>query len=253
MRRTGIRSRFYMPGDAVRLGEFGSSTFNPHDIAGLRDWDFSDVSSLFQDSAKTTPVTADGQVIGAANDLSSNGDDVLQPTAARKPLYKVNIKNGLSVAQFDGSDDWLRATFTLNQPCTYYLVVSQIAWTLNRRVMDGAVNQAMIFQSSTTPKMRAQAGLGATDEITLATGTFGIVTAFLDGVNSTIRLNDGAPSATANIGANNPGGVTLGGRAASTTNTSNVNIGRAFTIPAAVSAEDDADLLALLNSQWAIF
>lgn len=83
--------------------------FVPTDIAGLLLWlDGSDITTLFQDVAKTIPVTADGDVVGAWADKSGNGNDVKQSTTANRPLYKAGIKNGLSTIRFDGSNDHLK-------------------------------------------------------------------------------------------------------------------------------------------------
>ena len=80
----------------------------PTDIAGLKLWiDFSDITTLYTDSAKTTPVTSDDDVIGAAEDKSGEGNDATQATTANKPLYKTGIQNGLSAGLGDDTDDFL--------------------------------------------------------------------------------------------------------------------------------------------------
>ncbi len=56
---------------------------------------------LYQDSAGTTPVTADGQPVGLMDDRSPNDHDAAQSTASYKPLYP-----GLS---YDGVDDRMSA------------------------------------------------------------------------------------------------------------------------------------------------
>lgn len=63
----------------------------------------SDITSLFQDSAGTTPVTTNGQSVGKWNDLSGNGNNVIQATAGFRPLYTTT---GPGIT-FDGSDDRL--------------------------------------------------------------------------------------------------------------------------------------------------
>jgi hypothetical protein len=51
-------------------------------------YDVSDLSTLFQDSAGTTPVTTAGQPVGLMLDKSGNGNHVTQATAAARPTYQ---------------------------------------------------------------------------------------------------------------------------------------------------------------------
>jgi hypothetical protein len=86
----------------------GGVSFSPADLAGLTLWlDANDLTTLWQDSAKTTPVAADGDVVGAWEDKSGNANDGSQATAGLKPLYKTNIQNGKAIIRFDGVDDLL--------------------------------------------------------------------------------------------------------------------------------------------------
>lgn len=66
-------------------------------------YDPSDLSTLFQDSAGTTPVTASGQPVGKMNDKSGNGLHMLQATSAKRPTYTTS--GGLHFLDFDGTDD----------------------------------------------------------------------------------------------------------------------------------------------------
>src|SRR5438128_2156227 len=84
--------------------------FFPHHLRGLRMWlDCSDCLTLYQDSAMTTLVSADGQGIGAVSDKSGNGNHALQASAAKRPLAKVSVANNLAAALFDGVDDEMQA------------------------------------------------------------------------------------------------------------------------------------------------
>lgn len=68
--------------------------------------DPSDLSTLFQDDAGTTPVTAAGQSVGRILDKSGRGNHATQATAASRPLYQVD-SGGLGYLLFDGVDDFL--------------------------------------------------------------------------------------------------------------------------------------------------
>jgi hypothetical protein len=50
-------------------------------------YDFSDMASLFQDVAGTTPITESGQTSARINDLSGNGNYATQPTTAWRPQF----------------------------------------------------------------------------------------------------------------------------------------------------------------------
>ena len=66
-------------------------------------YDPSDLSTLFQDSAGTTPVTASGQPVGLMLDKSGNGNHATQAISAKRPIYTEG--SGLSWLAFDGVDD----------------------------------------------------------------------------------------------------------------------------------------------------
>ena len=68
-------------------------------------WDMGDMSTLFQDTAGSTPITAVTQPIGRVNDKSGLGNHATQPTAGSRPLYQVD--GGYGCAQFDATDDAL--------------------------------------------------------------------------------------------------------------------------------------------------
>lgn len=62
-------------------------------------YDPSDISTLFQDSAGTTPVVAAGDGIGRILDKSGAGNHATQTTTPSRPLWQTTY------AAFDGTDD----------------------------------------------------------------------------------------------------------------------------------------------------
>jgi hypothetical protein len=75
-------------------------------------FDPSDLSTLFQDSAGTTPVTAAGQPVGKVLDKSGRGNHAVQATAASRPQWLIDA-NGYPYFGLDGTDDGL-ATASIN-------------------------------------------------------------------------------------------------------------------------------------------
>lgn len=67
-------------------------------------YDPSDITTLFQDTAGTTPVTAAGQSVARINDKSGRGNDATQATLAQQPTYQID-GNGRPYLLFDGVDD----------------------------------------------------------------------------------------------------------------------------------------------------
>jgi len=92
--------------EVVQSGEFSPASL----FAGGTDgawFDPSDLSTLFQDSAGTTPVTASGQPVGKMLDKSGNGNHATQAIAAARPIYTEG--SGLAWLAFDGVDDVMEA------------------------------------------------------------------------------------------------------------------------------------------------
>ncbi|MFP5511038.1 MAG: hypothetical protein ACLGIP_18105 [Alphaproteobacteria bacterium] len=88
-----------------RMGGFSPLTLFAAGEPGV--WlDPSDLSTLFQDDAGTTPVTAAGQSVGRILDKSGRGNHATQATAAARPIYQVD-SSGRGYLSFDGVDDWI--------------------------------------------------------------------------------------------------------------------------------------------------
>ena len=73
---------------------WGGATDNdptPADVAGVVSWYNPNVlGSLFQDSGGTTPVTSDGDPVGLMQDLSGEGNHLIQATSGNRPVYRTD-------------------------------------------------------------------------------------------------------------------------------------------------------------------
>jgi hypothetical protein len=111
-----------MPGIGIRglaIGGQRAGGFSPNSLfaAGeAGDWfDPSDLSKMWQDTAGTTPVTADGQSV-ARIDGQRGVVSLRQATAANRSLYKTS--GGLHWLQFDGVNDGFASASALNMSGT---------------------------------------------------------------------------------------------------------------------------------------
>ena len=87
-------------------------------------YDPSDLSTLFQDAAGTTPVTLDGQPVGLITDKSGNGNNASQPVAAARPTYKTD--GTLHWLEFDGVDDYMSHTYSDVSDITLAVAVERL-------------------------------------------------------------------------------------------------------------------------------
>lgn len=91
----------------TQAGAGGGASFDPATLfAGgeFGGWyDPSDLSTMFQDTAGTIPVTTAGQTVARINDKSGRGNNLTQATAANRPAYQTS--GGLHWLEFDGVND----------------------------------------------------------------------------------------------------------------------------------------------------
>lgn len=100
-------SAFQTFGKLGAIGKAIASAWSPADLPSLGAWyDPSDLSTMFQDAAGTTPVTAAGQPVGLILDKSGNGHHASQSTSTARPLFQID-GSGKHYLAFDGVDDYL--------------------------------------------------------------------------------------------------------------------------------------------------
>lgn len=91
------------------INEQEGGGFNPVSLFAAGEqgvwYDPSDLSTLFQDTAGTIPVTAAGQPVGLMRDKSGRGNHATQATATARPILQTDGDNWWLV--FDGVDDSL--------------------------------------------------------------------------------------------------------------------------------------------------
>lgn len=164
-------------------------------------------AGLFVASNGTTPVTADGDLVGFWTDQFGNGNNPIQATTTNKPTYKVNIQNALPVVRFDGNDNYLQKTFsaTLTQPITVYCAVS--SGTTGRLIFDSVTESAGIRVGFVAGDGSNNFNLGVSAGF--ATG-FNVWSAVLNGASTLVRKN-GTQVGTGTF-TNGTDGLTVGAR-----------------------------------------
>ena len=191
-----------------RAAEDEEEAFAPTALFGASEagvwYDPSDLSSMFQDSAGTTPAAVDSPV-GRINDKSGNGNNAVQATAAARPILRAG-----GYLEFDGVDDFLRSTFAIAQPWDRISALRQISWTGTDRIYNGVAGfSGALYQRTASPNLAIYDG-GTPVEITgPAIGANGIITERHDGANSRVALNNGTYG-TGSTGTTAAGGVTIG-------------------------------------------
>jgi len=121
----------------LKLGKLGASMkkagFNPRTLFAASEpgawYDPSDMSTLFQDSAGTVPVTAVEQPVGLMLDKSGRGNHAFQATATSRPVLQQDA-SGRYYLSFDGVDDWMLTNsidFTATDKMTVFAGVRKLS------------------------------------------------------------------------------------------------------------------------------
>lgn len=168
-------------------------------------WDPSDLTHMWKDTAGTIPVTADGDAVARIDDKSGNGNNLLQSTSGSRPLYKTS--GGKSWLQFDGTDDYMRATFAMG---TSWNRISAVQFPSlphgNRQWFGGVTVNECLFDGAGGASMFNGTGTGASF---VASATTDYVITEIWEPTTKIAADNGS-YATSAFGAVNPGGLTVG-------------------------------------------
>lgn len=93
------------------VAKAGAPGWTPAQLPGLSFWyDPAYIATLFQDSAGTTAVAADGDPVGLMNDISGNSHHISQTTSGARPTWKAG--SGLPYLDFDGVGTFLTRSET---------------------------------------------------------------------------------------------------------------------------------------------
>ena len=209
----------------------GGGVISPDDLPNLAAWYQYGVG-----------ITVTGAGVSQWADQSGNARHLVQATDAARPALQ-----GDNSILFDGVDDTLKAVFTLNQPCTIYLLFKQVSWTANEYIFDGNVGDSTILRQrfgGASPELAIYAGSGVGNDANLAVDSYGVAIVIFNGASSFLGINSNA-GATLDAGTNNPGGFSL----ASNTfgQFSNIQVKEGIIYSAAHDAATRAQVVAYLQ------
>lgn len=110
------------------LATWGSSSgFNPLTLFSLGEqgawYDPSDLTTMFQDAAGTTPVTAVEQAVGRILDKSGRGNHASQSTSASRPVLRARYNLLTYSEEFDNAA-WVKSNSTVSLPSVNGQVIS---------------------------------------------------------------------------------------------------------------------------------
>jgi len=154
-------------------------------------YDPSDMSTMFQDAAGTTPVTASGQSVGRILDKTGNNNHAVQPISGLRPtLQNDGLYNYLS---FDGVDDFLESTslITPNPTTTFIGFLVATGKTTQGTLLDGRVSRQLIEYNVGSPgTFVIYAGGGeSSGGATFLNNQQVVSTSIFNGASSRIRIN----------------------------------------------------------------
>lgn len=86
------------------LTQATSAPVTPLPVTGAFAWyDADALSTLYQDTGASSPVTSDAQTVALWQDRTGNGNHLTQGTAGVRPIYKTGQQNSKAGIHFDGT------------------------------------------------------------------------------------------------------------------------------------------------------
>lgn len=185
-----------MPGGRRRVGASVPSLIDPATLFSTEDggfYDIADRSTLFQDTAGTTAITASGQTVKRVNDKSGNGRHL----TATDPLGLIYTDTG-SVAYLT-MPSGVGLTADLGNiwpiPFTRISALRQTSWVDISGIFDGGANGCLLWQRGATPQLTMFSGsANAAHNSEAAVGEDVVVSEVWDGAGSSIAVDNGTPT-----------------------------------------------------------
>lgn len=124
------------------------------------EFDFKDLSRMFQDTAGTVPITTTSQVIGLVNVKAKTPHNASQSSSTFKPQYQS------TGAKFDGSDDNLLSDWRAQAGENCIIAQLDLPATGNFMIVGSQVSGASRFLLRLTTGGQVAAGVGSDSSLT---------------------------------------------------------------------------------------
>lgn len=230
------------------------TVFNPRMISGLEAW--------YDASVSSSVVIQTG--VQQWSDLSGNNRHLIQNTTNSQPLYNSVTLNNRPTITFDGSNDSLRtASFTINQPFTYFVVFRfESAYVSSApRIIDGgnsATHRAgeVYRQAANDIRMFNTPNLGIVVGNVVPAGQvqqFNVWDFEFSGATSRLRYRTNVYTATATLGGNALLRLTVGGDSNATAVTnSNISVAELLLFSRSMPTGEAAAIRRYLGNKYGL-
>lgn len=223
--------------------------FSPLSLPGLVGWwSFDDATYLWKDTARTSAVTVDSDIIKGVTDRSGNGNHMSEATNG--PTWKTAIQNGLGIARFDGVNNVLTASaISQAQPNTVVLVAKIVTdeSPSSTELLDGVGARQIIYKDSATGKWSLYAGTLQPGATITADTSYHVHYVVFNGASSVYRVDQAAAFATVNPGAGSLTPLVLG---FATPRYYNIEYGDVILCSGALSTGDRGSVESWAKAKW---
>jgi hypothetical protein len=208
-------------------------------------------TGVFQATAGAAALLTNDPV-GEWQDQSGNARHLIEAT--NKPTLQLNAINGKPGIRFDGTNDKLKALFSLNRPFHVFLVFKQITWVSARNVLaGGAGDDYSILQNTSSPTLAVWGGASTAGQNNqLAVDTWGLLESLVDATTRRLRINAGVATTPSVPSADERGGITMGAHPTPSA-FSNIEVAELLVYSAELTGADLTAVRDYLNDKYAIF
>lgn len=189
---------------------FAAAAFNPATLfsggAAGAFYDISDISTLWKDTAGTSPVTADGDIVKRVDDKSGNGNHLTEATNG--PTYRV--AGALKRLQFDGSNDKLRATFAMGTTWDRVSGLRPVTRTFPNQLLGGVTTNACLYYPASGIDLMIFNAASNGPAVAISANTDYVITERWSAAPCQLAKDTAAYVNSPSVAGVNPGGLTVG-------------------------------------------